>query len=300
MIRAHVTKHFPGNHPRTVAVREYLIEVCERFVGSGLADPKFVSELASGDEQKFWSCISEAFIYQRLTGKQFGKRDGIGKGPDFLVVEGGQRIWIEVVCPQPVGLPGDWLNPGSGTVVNFPHEKILLRWTSAIKAKAEVLLGSPDGTKKGYLQLGVVGQADVYVIAVNGSRLRSGPWPALTGISQLPFAAEAVFPIGPIELRIDRQTMEVVDRGHQHRPHVLNRNRARVPAVTFLDPRFESISAIWAVDLNGGSAIGNTEPTAVIHNPNARNPLPIGFLPADDEYLAHQEGDEYVLQKVAV
>lgn len=171
MIRRAVTEHRRGNSPRTVTVRGHLIGVCEKFVDSGLADPKFVSELASGDEQKFWFCI--------------------------------------------------------------------LRLTRS-------------------------------------------------------------FPIGPVESRTDRQTLKAVVRGHQHRPYVLNRNGAQVPAYTFLDPCFESISAIWAVDLNGGSAIGNSEPTAVIHNPNARNPLPVGFLPADDEYFAHQEGDEYVLQKVAV
>jgi type I restriction enzyme S subunit len=143
-----------------------------------------------------------------------------------------------------------------------------------------------------------VASDDAYVIAVNGCRLRSGPFPALVGISQFPFAVEAVFPVGPYQIRIDRETLEVVARGHQHRPYVLNKNGAEVSAYAFLDPRFNSVSAIWALDLNGGSAIGNTEPTAVVHNPNATNPIPVGFLPADDEYLANPEGEEYVLSKV--
>lgn len=297
MILAHIEKRFPSEHPHTVAVRQHLASACVEFVDRGLADPKFVSELASGSNQKFWACVSEALVADRLRDKNFGARETRGEGPDFLVMAGSRRVWIEVVCPEPVHVSPNWLNPQSGGVVNFPHEEILLRWTSAIKAKAEALIGSADGKQEGYLNSGVVAPDDAYVIAVNGCQLRSGPFPALVGISQFPFAAEAVFPIGPYQLRIDRETLKVVERGHQHRPYVLNKNGAKVPAYTFLDPRFNPVSAIWAVDLNGGSAIGNREPTAVVHNPNATNPVPLGFLPADDEYVAVAEGDELVLSK---
>lgn len=299
MIRAHIEKRFSGEHPRRIAVREYLASACERFVNRGLADPKFASELASGPEQKFWACVSEALIADRLRDKQFGARNTPGEGPDFLVMDGARRIWIEVMCPEPINLPAGWLNPPSGVVIDFPHEQILLRWTSAIKAKAEALIGSSDGKQAGYIKSGLVASDDAYVIAVNGCLLRGGRFPTLFGISQFPFAAEAVFPIGPYQLRIDRETLEVVDRGHQHRPYVLNKNGARVPAYTFLDPRFNRISAIWAVDLDGGSAIGNSEPMVVVHNPNATSRVPLGFLPADDEYVAVAEGDEFALSKAS-
>jgi hypothetical protein len=299
MIRAHIEKRFPGAHPRTVAVRQYLASACEHLVNRGLSDPKFVSELASGSDQKFWACASEALIADRLRDKNFGARDTRGEGPDFLVIDGARRVWVEVVCPEPVNVPADWLNPPSGGVIDFPHEEILLRWTSAIKAKAEALIGSSDGRQAGYVNSGLVAPDDAYVIAVNGCQLRGGRFPALFGISQFPFAAEAVFPIGPYQLRIDRETLEVVDRGHQHRAYVLNKNGAKVPAYTFLDPRFNQVSAIWAVDLDGGSAIGNREPMVVVHNPNATNPVPVGFLPADDEYVTVAEGDELVFSKAS-
>ncbi|MDI1236064.1 MAG: hypothetical protein PSV26_01115 [Polaromonas sp.] len=299
MILPQLEKHFPGNHPRTIAVREHIYKAVVEFVDSGLADPKFVRELTSNSDQKFWACVSEALIAARLRGKQFGKRKTIGAGPDFLVMDGSRKVWIEVICPEPINVPSDWLNPKSGETITFPHEAILLRWASAIKAKSERLVGSDDGIRASYLKSGVVDPEDAYVIAVNGCRLRSGPFPALLGISQFPFAAEAVFPVGPYQLRIDRDTLKVVDRGHQHRPFVLNQNRAKVPALLFLDPRFNAVSAIWALDFNGGSAIGNSEPSAVVHNPNALNPLPIGFLPADKEYAAIPKGNELVLSTVS-
>lgn len=299
MIRTQIEKRFPGDHPRRVAIRECLSIACERLVNRGLADPKFISELASGSDQKFWACISEALIADRLRDKEFGARDKRGVGPDFLVMNGNQRVWIEVVCPEPMGIPPEWLDPFSESGVDFPHEEILLRWTSAIKAKAEALIGSVDGKQVGYANSGLVAPDDAYVIAVNGCRLRGGRFPTLFGISQFPFAAEAVFPIGPYQYRIDRETLQVIDHGHQHRPHVLNQNGAKVPAYTFLDPRFSRISAIWAVDLDGGSAIGNSEPMVVVHNPNATNRIPLGFLPADDEYEAVFEGGDLVLRKVS-
>ncbi len=68
--------------------------------------------------------------------------------------------------------------------------------------------------------------------------------------------------------------------------------------LTFLEPRFRSISAIWAVDFNGGAAIGNSEPAVVVHNPHALNRVPPGFLSADDEYEAVADGAELVLTRI--
>jgi hypothetical protein len=37
----------------------------------------------------------------------------------------------------------------------------------------------------------------------------------------------------------------------------------------------------------------------VIHNPNALNPIPLGFLPADSEYVAKPcSDDEFLLEKI--
>src|SRR5690606_24051054 len=125
----------------------------------------------------------------------------------------------------------------------------------------------------------VVAPEDAYVIAVNGCRLRGGVFSQFEGISQYPNAVEAVFPVGPMQITINRDSLEVVDRGHQFRPYIIKTSGAHVPADTFLDPRFSPISAVWALDLNGESVFGNREALAVVHNPLARVSLPIGLLP---------------------
>lgn len=298
MIEEYINSKFPGSHEQVIAYRHELIRVCKNFVDSGLADTDFVNKLTSDHAPTFWSCLSEAFLADRLHDKNFPDRPAIVGGPDFLVSDGEQNIWIEVICPEPRGIPDEWVTFTNG-VTNFPHESILLRWTAAIKEKSEKLIGNAQGTINGYLRSGMVGPNDAYVIAVNGCQLRNGPFSALSGISQFPVAAEAVFPIGPYQLTINQETLGVVNRGHQHRPYIINKNNAHVPAYTFLDPRFNPISAIWAVDLNGGSVIGNSEPMVVIHNPNAINPISIGFLPADDEYVATPSNpDEFIFEKI--
>jgi hypothetical protein len=284
---------------RQQKVREEIANVCNAFVKSGLSDAEFTKELCSGSEQKYWSCISEALLAARLCNVDLNPAPSHGGGPDFLLIEKKRKIWIEVICPEPKGVPIDWLNSELGKVIDFPHEQILLRWTSAIKEKAEKLIGNLEGTNIGYIEKGIVASEDAYVIAVNGRQMRSGTFPALLGISQFPFAVEAVFAVGPQQISFNRNTLEQTGVGHQHRPLISNRKGAPVPAYTFLDERFQSVSAIWAVDVDGTSANGNSEPMAVVHNPNADNPIPVGLLPAHDEYVAISNGaEEFKLNRV--
>lgn len=237
-------------------------------MNSGLSDANFITELCSDLEATYWSHLSEALLAAHLRKAGVHPTPSHGGGPDFLVVENGQRIWIEVICPTPIGIPPDWLKRDLNSVIDFPHEQILLRWTSAIKLKAEKLIGSSDGKVKGYIDKGVVALDDAYVIAVNGRQLR-GLFPVLKGISGFPFAMEAVFAVGPRQISFSREKPKPIESGHQHRPLILRPKKAPVPAYTFLDDKSKPISAIWAVDLEGTSALGNIEPMAVIHNPNA-------------------------------
>jgi type I restriction enzyme S subunit len=293
-IRQSVEMALPGEAIRTETVRARWIEVLTEFAISEVSDSKFLSELACSDLGKFWACLSEALVYEKLQGRQFGERKR-GRGPDFLLREEGARIWIEVTCPEPTGIPGDWFTPGADRAHDFPHREILLRWTAAIKEKAEQLIGGSG--RQGYLQQGLVVSSDRYVIAVNGRRMRNGPFSQLEGISTFPLAVEAVFAIGPYQVTLDRKTLEIVDRSHQSRPFVLKDSGVAVPAFTFLDPAYSAISAIWALDVDGADDVGSPQASAVIHNPLAANPLPRGILPADAEYVARRDGDDYLLER---
>lgn len=288
---------YPGAGLRS-DYRAEIERVCTLFLTSGLADPKFESELISNSEAKFWSCVSEALIFDRIKDMPRPKRVNVGEGPDFLLIDGSRRVWVEVVCPEPVGISRDWLEIQVNQAASVPHEAILLRWTSVIKDKTDKLVGSIDGKVKGYLRTGVVTENDAYVIAVNGCRLRHGPFSALYGISQFPYAVEAVFPVGPLQIHIDKTSLRSVGRGYQERYDIPKPNGASVPTHGFLDPRCRGVSAIWAVDFNGGKVIGSQETSALIHNPLATQPLPRGFLQSDSEFIAFPSCEgEFVLSR---
>lgn len=295
-------QYLENRHPgggRQQAYKDELVRVCRAFMNSGLADPKFETELTIGVDSKFWSCLSEAFVFDRLSDKIFPARPAIGSGPDFLISNGNRKIWIEVTCPEPVGIPAAWLTIQPSTVARAPFDAILLRWTSAIKVKFDRYLGGVDERQKGYLADNTVSDQDVLVVAVNGCQMRHGPFPALHGVSQFPYAVEAVFPIGPYQIQIDRETLQTVGQGHQMRASIPKPSGALISASAFLDPQFEMISAIWAMDFNGSHAIQGIEPSAVIHNPNAKNRLPIGYLPCDQEFVATPTQDGgYLLENV--
>lgn len=281
----HFERRFP-DRGRLPVIRAELLRACEAFIQSGLADKKFEAELISGSNGKFWSCISEALIYDRIKYLSPSTPPKKGVGPDFLLTIGGRRLWIEVVCPQPSGLKEGWLDLRMTEAGEVPHGEILLRWTSAIKEKCEKLLGNPEKKLPGYLKTGLVKPDDGYVIAVNGCRMRNGPIASILGVSRFPYAAEAVLPVGPYQLHFDKLTSRKVGEGHQIRYQVRKPNGSDIPVGLFLDPNYSKISAIWAVDLKGHRAIGNPEPSALIYNPLADNPLPRELLPADQEYVA--------------
>jgi hypothetical protein len=297
LVEAELTRRYLGDFPRLVTIRENLRRICRHHIELGLADATFSDGLCSGDDGQFWQRLSEVLLAHELLCAGLHVHPS-PSGPDFRVVHEGRNIWIEVVCPEPIGLPSDWLDPPIGQVHSYPHEAMLLRWTAAIKEKAEKLVGSVDGAKLGYLRKGFVGKGDAYVIAVNGRRLRGRHFSALTGISQFPFAVEAVFSVGPLAIKIDVQTGQSTPAEHTHRPLITKPKGAAVPAYTFLDPRFDAVSAIWACDIDETWVIGNPKHSAVVHNPMAINEIPVHLLPSESDYVATSDGpDFYLLEK---
>lgn len=188
-LKTALEQRYPQTFPRVVAMREGLIEVCQAFLDGGLGDGNAEQRLCSSDNDVYWQQLSEVLLAHQLAaaGIEFKHQNA---GPDFRIERDGRRIWIEVITPTAANIPVEWLAASSDGVRDFPHEAILLRWTAAIKQKAEVLLGNSQLAVPGYLANGTVSADDAYVIAINGRLLRGydGVFDALTGISQFPFA----------------------------------------------------------------------------------------------------------------
>lgn len=297
-IRDAIEQRYLGQAGLVPAMRERLIAIADQYLADGHGDLNAEQRLRSSDNHVYWQQLSEVLLGHQLAeaGIAFIHQ---GAGPDFRIEHQGRTIWVEVITPTAAGVPAEWLADACEGVRDFPHEAILLRWTAAIKQKAEVLLGGPD--HPGYLANGLVAPGDAYVIAVNGRLLRGGGglFDALTGISQLPFAVEATFAVGPIQVRFNRENMEAGEPEHQRRYHIPKPVGQPVPAHTFLDPRFRPISAIWATDVDEFSILDRPPSMAVIHNPEAPNSISVGLLPAQSEYVARVlDEEQYQLERV--
>jgi type I restriction enzyme S subunit len=220
-------------------------------------------------------------------------------GPDFLLEVDRKRIWIEAICPVQKDLPEIWTDRPPDTVYSPPEDELKLHWTAAFAAKAAVLLGTParqDGAKlrpakPGYLAKGIVQPGDAYIIAINGQQLRDQlGFPALNGVNQYPYAVSVLYGLGHMAIPINRQTLQFGEPGLNAAGPLANRNGAEISTRGLLDPVHAPISAVWAVDIREDYLIGNYRETAVVHNPHALNPIPIGLLPAYEEYTTPSDG----------
>ncbi|WP_125460963.1 hypothetical protein [Rhizobium sp. CIAT894] len=299
-----IDRRIPGKHPTAEKWRSAVLAACEKALDAGLMDKGALSRLCGTDDGLYWGAMSEILLADRLlyAGLQPTHQE---PGPDFRLDHVGKTIWVEVVTPLPTGIPAEWLQHEPGNAVYFPGEAMLLRWTAAIKEKAEKLRGNSALGKLGYLGSGIVHADDAYVIAVNGLLLRGGGFgrgdgfPQLEGISQFPLAVEATYAVGPYSITINRETLEKVSAGLSHRPRLKRPKGADVPADTFHDPNFGPISAVWAVDIGYGSTLHTLQPMAVVHNPHARNSIPFGLLPAHEEFTLELTDDEMAVKRHA-
>jgi type I restriction enzyme S subunit len=258
-----------------------------------LGDKKLIKDLCGNDDHKYWESLSEILLAHSLLSTE-ATLTRKKKGPDFLFQKNNINIWIEVTCPRPMGLPPEWTNielRPNNIAYSSPLDQILLRWTNSIDAKSKKLVE--------YLEKKIVLPTAAYVIAINGRRLRDRI-PELIGVSGYPYAAEAVFPIGPRFVSIDRHTHNISDSGHIHRTEVKKPGSSAVPTEFFLSKDSEYVSAIWATDICEVTVTENITPQmAVIHNPFAKNPIPLGLLPAQKEYIAINQGDSFLIETIA-
>ncbi|MCH2395038.1 hypothetical protein [Oceanibaculum sp.] len=266
-----------------------IIDIGQWYFDSGLSERFTLERLNSKDEYLFWQQFSEIIIAHKLASR------GVElvhprEGPDFCFDHNECRVWVEVIAPEPKGIPEDWLNHKYG-IFSFPHQEILLRWTSSIKEKHSKF--------EKYKINNIVGESDICIICINGINLRGldGISPQINGISQTPFAVEALLSVGPMQVSFKLSKESAQDLGHQHRNAISKPSGADVPTDTFWDKNYEGTSAVWAVDLDETALNGNYQPMAIVHNPLAKNPLGLGVIPAHEEYRAKDLGDFFEIKK---
>ena len=244
-----------------------------------LPNDDFIAELTNGKSASLAQRTWEMLLAQHLHDEGHALTC-LGHGPDLKFEHGGKTIWVEATAPEPSGLPPDWLSepaPGESKSGRFPHEEILLRFTTAFDAKWQKLGVYRSKDKE------IVKPGDSYVIAINGCQL--GWIPGGRGITQYPFGVETVFPVGPLAMRLNKETRKVEETFVSERFAILNKNNSPIETTRFLDPQYAGISALicCTTDRRRGKPL----PVHVVHNPLATNPVPHGLLGGrDDEWFA--------------
>jgi hypothetical protein len=283
-VRSFLDKEFANDH----ASRHELLGLWETYLRLRLPNTDFVAEFTNGKKpslaQRTWELLLASHLHERGHAITCPKI-----GPDFRFELNGTVVWVEAVCPEPKDIPAHILDPLFEGAAPFPHKEMLLRWTTAIYAKWDKL--------NSYLKKGIVAPNDAYVIAVNGRQLSS--FPETRGISRMPFGVEAVFPVGPLAVKVDRETGRLGEAFISNRFHITNANNADIPTTFFVNPAHSGVSALigCAQDRRHGSSLK----LHVVHNPLAAVQLPIGSIGgSDDEWLATPvpgQADEFELQQ---
>jgi len=269
-----------------------LLSSWQRFKALGVADIGFEREFTKGNDPQFFQRLWEMNLGLHLNNCGH-KISSVEHGPDFRFEVADKKVWVEAVCPTAAGLPADYLRAsekGEVRVDNMPHESILLRWTAGLVDKKRKYDRYITGNQP------IVGEGDCAVIAINGCQL--GYRSDFEGITLLPCIVEATFPVGPIIVSSSHSTDEVVENVHSYRKRIVNLNGSSVPTDSFLNPDYAHISAAIGCVGHIDMACGELSKIALVHNPNASNPIPHGVMGADEEYWVEEHGDSFTLHKI--
>ena len=131
-IRESLELRYPKQNPHCTALREWITDLCQNYIENRLGDKNAEQRLCSAAYAQYWQQLSEVLLADQLDKAQIQVAHR-HKRPDFLIEHDGRKIWVEVTCPEPNGLPDKWRNHIPGTVFKIPYEEILLRWTNAIR-----------------------------------------------------------------------------------------------------------------------------------------------------------------------
>jgi hypothetical protein len=264
-----------GKTERTLAARDFAERLWAEY--SEFADPNFLKEIRRDFHARFW----EMYLTCSL-------REGEAKrgyhlscpkpGPDILLESDGRRLWVEAVTATDgaPGLPDSVVEPNPGGSGRIPEEKIVLRYTNAMREKYKKYLQ--------YLRHGIIRGTDAFVIAINAARL-SYRW--ARAANDAPRFLKALYPLGPYQLLLDKRTGKIVGSGNEPRFQIAKASGAEVPVQAFLDRRYRAISAVLCSFADAGSyggALGFDFEVAL--NPMSRCPIMKDEIPARHAWWA--------------
>ncbi|MEM7683853.1 MAG: hypothetical protein AAF293_03440 [Pseudomonadota bacterium] len=232
----------------------------------GYADEMFREEFAVQPDPRFW----ELYLFHRLlsAGKALVERARRpNDGPDLLVDDGDQRVWIEAVTFG----PGDDTNPDrvpdlkyDGTAQYVPLREIELRISSVFMKKSNTFIR--------YLENERVSRSDLCLIAINPGQL--SPQTSFEDRGS-PFCV--LYPLGDQYVTFRKNSPETTS-GYYFRTELEKSSRTKVPTGMFADGQHDHIAGvIWSNTTLGNFFYGENDLT-LFPNSTPIRPLTQGWL----------------------
>lgn len=244
------------------------------------ADINFLDQFKRHFTQRCW----ELYLGTTFLNRGFNLIEHKTEGPDFGLKTSDlkQIVWVEAIAVT----KGDGKDKVPEMVCNgiqdVPSEQILLRLANALEVKQKV--------HTNYLQKEIINMDDPFVIAIDRSSCEHLD-------PDMPLIIKALFGIGHLALTIRVGEKPVSDpKPHWTRmPNLSKKNGIEIPMLFFEDTKNNGISAVIYTKDHVINSPRNSkemgENFVIVHNPNAKTPLPQGFFPFGDEYVA---GDQFI------
>jgi hypothetical protein len=216
-------------------------------------DSHFLQEAKKNFHQRTWEMYIACVLLEN--GLSITSKD---EGPDIKMVLASHTIWIECVAPNK-GTGNDRVPDLVDGLQDVPEEKMLLRITNALKDKFE--------TYQEYLDKNIVGQNDIFIIAVNRSQLEHFD-------SIKPLILKCLFGLGYLTLPTRLGDRKPGNTYYSRRGDLKKQGGSLVSMRFFEDRQHEGISAtIYSSQdiLNHPDELGDD--CMIVHNPMAKNPL---------------------------
>jgi len=271
-----------GTNPVVIEARKITDELWQSF--RQYANVDFEAELRKDFHSRFWEMYLTCSLLENEFSISCPK-----SGPDILIRDSIQRIWIEAIAPGQgdAGSPDRVPDRTYNVVQDHPEKQIILRYRAAIYEKF-------NNKYKHYICNKIIGEHDPFIIAINSSKIPNA-WPDWT----IPEIVKAVFPAGDLQLEINSKDRTVVGSSYQYRPSIIKKSRSSVDTDIFLNPAYEGITAILFSHVCVTRCPKDLGSDLVfIHNPLARNPLRQGYFKFGIEYIAQDQVDNYQLRKI--
>lgn len=269
-----IQKLLPWNDPPDLANRH----VEELYsVTSDILDSNFTEKI----KYDFAACYSEMYFSGSFRERSKLKvTHSSDEGADFFLPD--LNGWAEVVTATDgeEGNKNTIPKPKSGKTNSYPEEQVILRLGSAFYTKASKF--------KNDILKGLIATDQPIIICISGGWLAERiPMYPVGGYPQI---VKVLLPIGDLVFWINKDTKKITLHQYKYRAGINKKSKTGeilIETDFFLNQEYGHISAVVYSWANAGNPIERKKwggDFYTIHNPQAINKLPVGFIKCGIEY----------------